>query len=82
MVIDIKNYILIQVGQYNDGYEGGAINIMVQTTNTGDTGNITWESGVVPFIPKQIDSTSKYFSTSGIVFYIDRDRLAHEEKRP
>ncbi len=58
--------------------EGVAINIRVQTTNTGDTGNITWESGVVPFIPKQIDTTSKYFSTSGIVFYIDRDRLAHE----
>ncbi len=62
--------------------EGVAINIRVQTTNVGDTANITWESGVVPFIPKGIDTASKYFSTSGIVFYIDRDRLAHEEKRP
>ncbi len=58
--------------------EGVAINIRVQTTNVGDTANITWESGVVPFIPKQIDTASKYFSTSGIVFYIDRNRLGHE----
>ncbi len=58
--------------------EGVAINIRVQTTNVGDTANITWESGVVPFIPQRIDSASKYFSTSGIVFYIDRNRLNHE----
>ena len=58
--------------------EGVPINITVQTTNIGDTANITWQTGMVPFFPHTIDTNSKFFSQSGIVFYIDRDRLAHE----
>ena len=62
--------------------EGVTISINVTLVNSGDTGNIVWVTGVVPFFPNTIDSNSKFFSQSGIVFYIDRDRLAHEEKRP
>ena len=54
--------------------EGLPLLIQVTTTNIGDTANITWESGVVPFFPATIDTTSKFFSQSGIVFYVDRDR--------
>ena len=57
--------------------EGVPININVAPVNTGDTANIVWVTGVVPFFPNTIDTNSKFFSQSGIVFYIDRDRLAH-----
>ena len=57
--------------------EGVAININVATVQTADTANVTTVSGVVPFFPNTIDTNSKFFSQSGIVFYIDRDRLAH-----
>ena len=54
--------------------EGLPLLIQVTTTNVGDTANITWESGVIPFFPATIDTASKFFSQSGIVFYVDRDR--------
>ncbi len=55
--------------------EGVAINIRVQTTNIGDTANITWESGMVPLFANSTDTQSKFFTQSGIVFYIDRERV-------
>ena len=49
---------------------GSPINIRIQTSTIGDTANITWEMGLVPFFPTTIDSNSKFFSQSGIIFHI------------
>ncbi len=56
--------------------EGVAININVTTVFTQtDTNTITF--GVVPFFPLTINTFSKFFTQSGVVFYIDRDRGQH-----
>ncbi len=49
---------------------GSPVNIRIQTSTIGDTANITWEMGLVPFFPTTIDSNSKFFSQSGIIFHI------------
>ena len=49
---------------------GSPLSIRIQTSTIGDTANITWEMGLVPFFPTTIDSNSKFFSQSGIIFHI------------
>ena len=56
--------------------EGVPININVTTVFTRTSDN-TIQFGVVPFFPLTADTNSKFFSQSGIVFYIDRERLSH-----
>jgi len=58
--------------------EGVQLNITVTLINTGDTANITWDTGVVPLFPLTVSTDSKFLYESGIVFYIDRTRLSHE----
>jgi len=53
--------------------EGVPININV-TTVFSQTATNTITFGVVPFFPLTINTFSKFFTTSGVVFYIDRDR--------
>ena len=57
--------------------EGVPININV-TTLFAQTATNTITFGVVPFFPLTINTFSKFFTQSGVVFYIDRDRLGHE----
>ena len=56
--------------------EGVPININVTTTFV-QTATNTITFGVVPFFPLTANAFTKFFTPSGIVFYIDRDRLAH-----
>ena len=50
--------------------KGSPITITVSSTTTGDTANIVFEMGLVPFFPTTIDSNSKFFSQSGIIMYL------------
>ncbi len=56
--------------------KGVAINIRIVATITLGTGgtNPTFFMGVSPFFPLSADTISKMFSSSGVVFYLDRDR--------
>ena len=56
--------------------EGVPININVTTEFTQVATN-TVTFGVVPFFPLTINTFSKFFTPSGVVFYIDRDRRQH-----
>ena len=51
--------------------QGVAVNIRVQCDFT-ETITQVFQLGVVPFFPTQPDTLSKFFSQSGIVFYVDR----------
>jgi len=63
--------------------QGVPININVTTTHTQTSGGTdpTFQFGIVPFFPLTADSNSKFFSQSGIVFYLDRFRSKHEVER-
>jgi len=63
--------------------QGVPININIQTTFTQTTGGTdpTFQFGLVPFFPLTADSNSKFFSQSGIVFYLDRFRSTKEIDR-
>jgi len=56
--------------------KGVPVNIRIVATLTQGTGGTdpTFFMGVSPFFPMSADSISKMFSSSGIVFYLDRDR--------
>ena len=54
--------------------KGSPITITIESITTGDTANITWEMGLVPFFPTTIDSNSKFFSQSGIVMHLSNAR--------
>ena len=55
---------------------GNPLNIRIQTTNTKTPTNVMhW--GIVPFFPQQIPATAadvQYWSQSGILWFISRDR--------
>ncbi len=52
--------------------KGNPLNIHIRTVTLGDTANIVFEMGIVPLFPATIDSNSKFFSRSGVLFYIER----------
>ena len=52
--------------------KGNPINIHVRTTTTGDSGGITWEMGIPPLFPNTADALTKFWTRSGVLFYIDR----------
>ena len=52
--------------------KGNPLNIRIRTTTIGDTANIVFRMGIVPLFPATIDSFSKFFSRSGVLFYIER----------
>ncbi len=60
--------------------QGVAINIRVSATITQGTGGTdpTFFMGTSPFFPMTADTISKMFSVSGIVFYLDRERVRLE----
>ena len=51
--------------------KGNAMNIRVRANFTQTSDN-TIEMGLVPLFPMTIDSNSKFFSRSGVLFYIER----------
>ena len=57
--------------------EGVPINIRVDTTFE-QTATNTVQLGVCNFFPTSIDAVDKFWSPSGIVFYIDRERVQHD----
>ena len=69
---EVRMFIVAQPIWGNDFFVrgGSPINIRIQTSTIGDTANITWEMGLVPFFPTTNDSNSKFFSQSGIIFHI------------
>ncbi len=56
--------------------EGVPININVTTVFAQTATNVV-TFGIVPFFPLTINTFSKFFTRSGIVFYIDRERTSH-----
>ncbi len=56
--------------------QGVPVNIRITSTLTIETGNTapTFFMGVSPFFPLTADTISKMFSSSGVVFYLDRSR--------
>ncbi len=56
--------------------QGHAVNIRLRSDLTFETPGTdpVFFNGVVPFFPTNIGAESKFFSQSGVVFYMDRDR--------
>ena len=56
--------------------QGVPVNIRIVATITQGTGGTdpTFFMGVSPFFPLTADTISKMFSSSGVVFYLDRSR--------
>ena len=52
--------------------KGNPVNIRIRTITTGDTANITWEMGIPQLFPMTADSLTKFWTRSGILFYIER----------
>jgi len=70
---------IVRVAIDNQSYQvsaGTKVNIRVSSTLTVGSGGTppTFFMGVSPFFPMTADTISKMFSTSGVVFYLDRDR--------
>ena len=63
--------------------QGVAVNIHLRTTSTQTTGGTDPNMffGLAPFFPLTADAFSKFFSQSGIVFYLDRVRSKTEVAR-
>ena len=56
--------------------QGVPVDIRIVSTITQGTGGTdpTFFMGVSPFFPLSVDTISKMFSSSGVVFYLDRSR--------